>query len=206
MNTPSPATATAIEAIAARLDAILASLLVVIGHGWGVLGLFAQPLVTRIGRARQRLARLLTSLAAGQAPRRHAPGPSRTGATPPIQLPRRRAWLVATLGYQAAAFASQLQHLLADPATQAALAEAAAAAPAITRTLRPLCRLLGVDLPPALRLPPRPPRPRSAKPPRPKPPPPKPPPPKPPPMRPLYPQSRPRPMPFLRPPAKIRDA
>ncbi len=46
---------------------------------------------------------------------------------------------------QAAAAASQLQHLLADPA----MADLLAAAPQAGRLLRPLCQMLGVRPPPA---------------------------------------------------------
>jgi hypothetical protein len=69
---------------------------------------------------------------------------------------------------EAAAAGSQLRHLLADP-EMAALIEAA---PQMGRLLRPLCRSLGVRLPPGLLPPPRAPKPRkprSPQPPRPAP-------------------------------------
>ncbi|MDA8252665.1 MAG: hypothetical protein M0Z28_26330, partial [Rhodospirillales bacterium] len=69
----------------------------------------------------------------------------------PQRLPRGRGWLVRLVGAEAAAGASQLQHLLATPA-MAALIEAS---PRTGRLLRPLCRTLGVKPPPAL-TPPRP--------------------------------------------------
>ena len=68
----------------------------------------------------------------------------------------RNTWLVIKLGWEAAAYASQLQHVLQDPDTQSALTDAIAHSPGIARNLRPLCRLLGVPLPPCLQLPPRP--------------------------------------------------
>jgi hypothetical protein len=56
--------------------------------------------------------------------------------------------------------ASQLRHLLADPEMTALIQ----AAPQAGRLLRPLCRNLGVELPPCLQPPPRPPRPARAAP------------------------------------------
>jgi hypothetical protein len=47
------------------------------------------------------------------------------------------------LGWEAAAFMGQLELLLADPTTRAALA----ATPGIGRILRPICRMLGVVMP-----------------------------------------------------------
>ncbi len=52
---------------------------------------------------------------------------------------------------EAASCASQLQHLLADPEMAALLA----ADPSMGRVLRPLCRMLAVEPPQALRLPKR---------------------------------------------------
>ena len=77
---------------------------------------------------------------------------------------RRHAWLGALLDHHVRAYASQLEFLLARPGAAALIA----ASPRATRTLRPLCRMLGTELPAALRLPPRPrpARPKPAKPPR----------------------------------------
>jgi hypothetical protein len=69
-------------------------------------------------------------------------------------LPRKAGWLIPLVP-EAAAAGSQLRHLLADP-EMAALVEAA---PQMGRLLRPLCRSLGVRLPPGL-----PPQPGAAKP------------------------------------------
>ena len=57
-----------------------------------------------------------------------------------VRLPGGRGWLVRVLGYEAAGYASQLQHLLNEPEMQALLA----ALPAVGRVLRPVCRMLGV--------------------------------------------------------------
>ena len=102
-----------------------------------------------------------------------------------------------------AAYTSHLEHLLRDPETQTRLAPAPPEAlKSLGRSLRPIARLLGVDLPPALLLSPRPPRgepeggSRPVKPPR----------PILPPLLPLYPQARPRDWPFMRFPPKTNPA
>ena len=55
-------------------------------------------------------------------------------------LPTGRGWLVRVLGHEAAACASQLEHLLADPEAVRLLAQA----PGAYRILNPLRRLLGI--------------------------------------------------------------
>lgn len=125
------------------------------------------PLHARIVRAGQRLARLLTRLAAGTF-RPATPRPAAKGGPPATYLPHSRAWIVQKLGHHAATYMSQLQFLIDAPETRALLAAAPPEAlKPLGRTLRPLARLLGVDLPSNLRLPPRPPR---IRPPRPTPP------------------------------------
>ena len=59
---------------------------------------------------------------------------------PGVRLPTGKGWLVRELGWEAAGYGSQLQHLLDDPAMRAALASV----PAVGRILRPICRMLGV--------------------------------------------------------------
>ena len=112
---------------------------------------------------------MLAHLAAGRLPRPHVPRARRPSErdpkAPAPPLPRAWAWLVRKIGYQAAGFGSQLQTLLYDPAMLTVLQ----AAPTAGRTLRPFCRLLGVDLPAVLQLPKRlrksrPPRARPAQP------------------------------------------
>jgi hypothetical protein len=61
------------------------------------------------------------------------------------RLPDGFAWLVR-LAPEAACFGGQLRHLLSDPEITALLS----AAPAMGRVLRPLCRMLGVELGPDL--------------------------------------------------------
>jgi hypothetical protein len=188
--------------LAARLECILGGLWALVARRIHLFGDLANPLRCRLARAQERLVTLLLAFAAGRTPRHRArpPGqPARSGGKPAIHLPRTRAWLVASLGYQAAGYGSQLEALLRDPETQATLAAAITRSPGIARTLRPLCRMLGVSMPPPLQLPPRPPRLRPQ-------PAPKPQRPALPPLLPIYPQRHPRPMPFLRPPQKFRPA
>jgi len=173
--------------LARRLDILLSALALLVAARFRVLGVLSNPLWTRVTRANARLTRLLGQLAAGCLPRRRQrlPRPQSRDVTAPMppRLPRGRAWIVRMLGYEAVGHAAQLESLLRNPATVALLA----AAPTAARTLRPLCRMLGVELPPELQLPPRPPRPRPNrdKPARPAAPPH-------PPMRPIYPSRHPR--------------
>ncbi len=100
---------------------------------------------SRLRRTAERFARLAAKVHAGTLPpprrRLRSPRPARPQ---PLRLPRGVAWLLRRLP-QAAAAASQLQHLLADPA----MADLLAAAPQAGRLLRPLCQMLGVRPPPA---------------------------------------------------------
>ena len=57
-----------------------------------------------------------------------------------VRLPQGHGWLVRALGYEAAAYKSQLAALLAEPEMQAVLA----AVPGAGRVLRPICQMLGV--------------------------------------------------------------
>jgi hypothetical protein len=130
----------------------------------------------RVFTMRHRLEALLTRIAAGWLPRPRPAATRRAAATepspaapdadatpprphvgpPPVaRWPRGRACLIRVVGYQAAGFGSQLEHLLADPA----IAEIVANVPSFGRMLRPLCRVLGIA-PPVLGFPPPlPPRP-----------------------------------------------
>ena len=86
---------------------------------------FIVPLWKHITRAVRRLQRALARLAAGRASRPsqpHASGPH----LKPV-LPTGRAWLVRALGSEAAAYASQIAFLLAEPEAADALARSAAA-------------------------------------------------------------------------------
>ena len=185
----------------AQMNAILGALLPLIMQQILVLGDCTLPFWNRISRARQRLARLLTNLAAGRLPRQSAPRPNNNGGPRPVAIPTRPAWLIHTIGYRAGGFASQFNHLMQNPETLALLATAPPAALAsLGRTLRPLCRILGIPVPTALQRPAPPPKaPKPAKPKPPKPAPlPK--------LLPLYPQRRPRLILYPNPPRKIRPA
>ncbi len=115
------------------------------GAGMGIAWPLLALLWSRLRRTALRFARLAEKFRAGTLPlprrRRRAP---RKVQPPPLRLPRGFAWLLRRLP-QAASAASQLQHLLADPA----MAELLAAAPQAGRLLRPLCQMLGVRPPPA---------------------------------------------------------
>ena len=185
--------------LAFRLESIITPLRHLIYLRFALLGAFFLPLHARLGSTLRRLTRLLTRLATGSYPSPRPARPGRPSGKPPIGLPQRHAWVIAILGYQAAGYASQLEHLLRDPATLAVLAAAPPhAQAAAARTLRPLCHMLGIPVPTILQPPPRP-----AAPPKPRPE--KPPPPPPPrlprlTMRDCLPRSTPRDMPFLIPP------
>ena len=118
----------------------------------GLAGTVILLICTRLQRMAARIARLAARAAAGPLPppRPRPPRPRPAPSQPYQRLPRRHAWLVVTVP-AASAMAEHLRALLADPAAQALIA----AAPQLGRTLRPLCRMLGVRLPPILRPPPR---------------------------------------------------
>jgi hypothetical protein len=167
-----------VEELARTLDAILASLLALLrtfARYTSALGPLATPIWNRISRTRVRLARAMAHLAAGHTRHPTQPRTPRPRQAPHEQDPRshvpvrRHGWLGALLDHHVRAYASQLEFLLARPGAAALIA----ASPGATRTLRPLCRMLGTELPAALRLPPRPrsarpwpARPKPAKPPR----------------------------------------
>ena len=164
--------------LAARLTPVILALLVLVAAKFRILGDTTTPLWNRISRIRQRLSRLLEAVAQGRRPRQRKPTPARADRPRRERVklphPNHHGWLVAKLGWEAAAYTSQLQHVLEDPQSQSALVDAIALSPGIARNLRPLCRLLGVPLPPCLHLPPRPrpvrkPRPRKPRPPNPRP-------------------------------------
>ncbi len=123
----------------------------------------AAPLILllwpRLNRLAARFTRLAARVAAGTATPRRRISLSLTSTRPRkpyARLPRRFGWLLRLEREAAAAAGSQLRHLLTDPE----MADILAAAPQAGRLLRPLCRMLGVQPPPALALPPRPRAPR----------------------------------------------
>jgi hypothetical protein len=132
---------------------------------------------TRLRRLSFRFATLVAKLregrlsAARRPPRRAEPAPALapaveppTGsgpaagaeappATPRPSLPRGFGFLLRLApGHEVPGCRAQVEHWLSDPEVLALLAQAPQAA---GRILRPLCHMLGIELPPALRLPPR---------------------------------------------------
>jgi hypothetical protein len=133
-----------------------------------LVGLLAAPLLTlildRLRAIKQSFARLAARIQAGRyAPRRAGPRPpTQRKPRSPNKLPQGAAWLIRLVP-EAAASASHLRLLLADPEMAALLA---AAPSALARPLRSLCRMLDVAPPSIL---PRPPaRPSAKAPPRPR--------------------------------------
>jgi len=132
-----------------RLGGILAGLAALVARSF-LRDPFRAPLIlplwTHLTRAARRLNRAFTRLAAAlpTPPRRsRASGPHRRPA-----FPTRRGWLAAALGPEAAAYATQIESLLAEPEAADALARSLAA----RRTLAPIRRMLGLT-PPRLRRP-----------------------------------------------------
>ena len=157
-------------ALAARLDAIVAGLCDVVaakGLSRGLTGALILLVWTRLRRLAARFTIFSRRPSAPprrrtSAPRHPAPDTKRRAA--PRPLPRGRFWLRRALP-ELAGVAAQLAHILATP-EMAALLEAR---PETGRALRPLCHLLGLRPPPALRLPRptpplRPPRPAAVQP------------------------------------------
>ncbi len=108
----------------------------------------------RIARMRQRLERLVALWRAGQLP---APRPPRIKQSAPSRTrpgyPTAKAWLLRRMGYEVAAYGSQLRHLLTDQECVAFLA----AVPQAGRILRPLLgMLIGDPLPEVVRKAPKP--------------------------------------------------
>ena len=107
----------------------------------------------RVTRASHRFARLMDRLAAGKptrvrakrppaVPRPPIEGALRTGPNPAGPIPRGHGWLIHAIPYHAMAYTSQLEHLFAQPDARAVLE----ASPQAARLLRPICRLLGLQL------------------------------------------------------------
>lgn len=97
----------------------------------------------RIARMGTRLERLVRLWRAGKVPVPRAPRPGRQrGDTiARIRFPTAPAWLLRRMGYEVAAYGSQLQHLLSEADCAAFLA----AVPQAGRILRPLFHMLGVS-------------------------------------------------------------
>ena len=117
---------------------------------------FPQPLFvalhtflsSRIRRFASLVARVRAGTIRPSRPRRLRSGLARPPRPPAYYLSRRRGWLLPVVP-SAIAYASQLSHLLAQPD----MAELIARAPTLGRLLRPLARMLAMDLPAALQRP-----------------------------------------------------
>ena len=136
---------------ARRLGAILLALAALVAHGL-LRDPFRAPLIvplwTLITRAGSRLDGAFARFAAGIVPRPRAAAPddaSPRAARPRVKsvLPTRRGWLTVALGSQAAAYATQIEFLLAEPEAAEALAGSLAA----RRILAPIRHMLGVAAP-----------------------------------------------------------
>ena len=143
---PAPVQASALD-LARRVSLILAALLALIAlrcRREPRLAVVLTQLWTYLNRAAQRFERLMARLAAGElqkprqsdAPSSASPHPGGPHSKP--ALPTGRAWLIRVLGHEAAAYASQLQFLLAEAA------ELLAQAPTAQRILRPITRMLAI--------------------------------------------------------------
>ena len=127
-------------------------------HRVGLSGLLIIAIWSRLIRIATSFAALAARVRAGTlpAPRRPAsrpassrPAPSSPPPSHPVspRMPSGFAWLIPLVPHEAAGFGSQLAHLLTDPEMTALVS----AHPGMGRILRPLCRMLGVATPPALR-------------------------------------------------------
>ena len=104
---------------------------------------FFALIVPLYGRLRRAVRRFERALSRPVVVRKASVARRAVARAPVVRLPMGKGWLVRELGWEAAGYGSQLQHLLDDPAMQAALA----AVPAVGRILRPICRMLGVTTP-----------------------------------------------------------
>jgi hypothetical protein len=127
--------------------------------GWGLSLHLIAVIVGRVQRIKRRFAALAARIAAGTfKPRQPNTAAASTKKLetapkppPPNPLPNRPGWLLP-LERDAVCHRAQLESLFQDPEMIALLA---AAPEAMARVLRPLCRMLALDLPPAL-APPKP--------------------------------------------------
>ena len=99
----------------------------------------AIPLWQHLTRAALRLDRLLAHLAAGPIAPPRPRASNHSGPRHRSPFPTTSAWLIRALGAEAAAYAAQLDSLLADPAAADLLGSTA-----VRRTLAPIRRMLGI--------------------------------------------------------------
>ena len=100
------------------------------------------PLWKRLNRIQRRLRRAMELHGVVRKPRAVSlvarPTATRARVEVTVPLPRRFGWLIAALGWEAAGYASQLEHLLAQPDVAAVLA----VCPRARRVLRPVAHML----------------------------------------------------------------
>ncbi len=129
--------------------AVLCGLIARHGHLRRLAGPFLVLVWRRVRDIGGQVDALLARMRAGTLRRYPARRPPRRVAVPrrrpaPGLLPNGHAWLAALIP-ETAVSGAHLQNLLADPDIPALLE----AAPQLRRALRPLCRMLGVELPPS---------------------------------------------------------
>jgi hypothetical protein len=122
--------------IMAGLGALIARRFLKMPHLSG----FTVQLWGYLNRAVRRFHRALTRPAKVMAMARVRADRAGSARVRPAAWPRGRGWIVRELGWEAAAYMAQLEALLGEVATRAALAHA----PGAGRILRPICRILGV--------------------------------------------------------------
>ena len=124
--------------IMAGLGALIARRFLKMPH----LSQFTVQLWNYLNRATRRFYRALTRKPAKARAKRARVGRADDAQVRPVALPSGRGWIVRELGWEAAAYLSHLEVLLAEVATRAALN----GAPGAGRVLRPICRMLGVSV------------------------------------------------------------
>ena len=145
LNDAAPETVRRLGLIVGGLAALVARRFLRDPKFFAVIG----PLWSWLNRRVQRFGRLRMGTAAVRArPARPVVTPKARAvpATPRVRLPCGRGWLVRALGWEAVAYGSQLAALLAEPEMVALLA----AVPGVGRVLRPLGRMLGVQVGPVM--------------------------------------------------------
>ena len=101
------------------------------------------PLWTRLNRIQRRLKRAMELHGVMRRVRASQAGRSaRVRDAAEVRLPQRFGWLVWALGWEAAAYAGHLEQLLAQPE----IMEVLAACPGASRVLRPVARMLAIQV------------------------------------------------------------
>lgn len=116
---------------------------------FGLEGALILLIWTRIKRTETRVLALIAAIRAGRVRggwvigARAACSRGDAGVLPSRpRLPRRFAWLCGLVPYEAAGFAGQLRHVLAEPE----MVELLSATPRMGQLLRPLCHMLGIEV------------------------------------------------------------